>query len=86
MKVYTYSEARQRFAEILNIAREEKVIIQRRGGEVFTISCKKKPRSPFAIPGIKTRATTQDILQAVKESRERVDEPRQSPGARPSRR
>gem|GEM_PF-5082732 len=32
IKVYTYLEARQRFAEILNIAREEDVIIQRRGG------------------------------------------------------
>ena len=29
MKVYTYSETRQRFAEVLNIAREEEVIIKR---------------------------------------------------------
>jgi hypothetical protein len=72
MKVYTYSKARQRFAEILNIAREEEVVIKRRGGEVFTIACKKTPRSPFAIPGIKTKATTKDILQAVKDSRERT--------------
>jgi PHD/YefM family antitoxin component YafN of YafNO toxin-antitoxin module len=27
MKVYTYSEARQRFSEVLNIARTEEVII-----------------------------------------------------------
>jgi hypothetical protein len=70
MKVYTYSEARQRFAEILNIAREEDVIIQRRGGETFTIVFNRTSRSPFAIPGIKTKATTADILQAVKDSRE----------------
>jgi hypothetical protein len=31
-KVYTFSEARQRFAEILNTAREEEVVIKRRGG------------------------------------------------------
>lgn len=37
MKVYTYSEARQRFTEVLNIAREEEVIIKRRDGETFTI-------------------------------------------------
>jgi len=49
MKVYTYSEARQRFAEILNIARDEDVIIRRRGGEAFTITFKKTSRSPFAI-------------------------------------
>jgi hypothetical protein len=82
MKVYTYSEARQRFAEILNMAREEDVIIQRRGGEVFTITFKKISRSPFAIPGIKTKASTQDILQAIKDSRERIAEPINPPDAR----
>jgi prevent-host-death family protein len=75
MKVYTYSEARQRFAEILNIAREEDVIIQRRGGEVFTITFKKTSRSPFAIPGIITKATTTDILQTIKDSRDPIAEP-----------
>lgn len=74
MKVYTYSEARQRFAEILNIAREEDVMIQRRGGEAFTIAFKKTSRSPFAVPGIRTKATTKDILQAVRDSRESVAE------------
>ena len=71
MKVYTYSEARKRFSEVLNIAREEKVIIKRRGGETFTIVFKKTPTSPFDIPGIKTKATTKDILEAIKDSRER---------------
>ena len=78
MKVYTYSEARQRFAEVLNIAREEEVIIKRRGGETFRIVFKKTPKSPFDIPGVKTRATTNDILKAIKDSRGRIakrDEP-----------
>ncbi len=74
MKVYTYSEARQRFAEVLNIARSEEVIIKRRGGETFTIVFKKTPKSPFDIPGVKTIATTKDILEAVKDSRERIAE------------
>ena len=30
---------------------------------------KNKTKSPFDIPGIKTKATTQDILDAVRESR-----------------
>jgi hypothetical protein len=72
MKVYSYSEARQRFAEILNIARKEEVIIKRRGGETFSITFKRTPKSPFDIPGIKTKATTLDILEAVKESRDRT--------------
>jgi len=74
MKVYTYSEARQRFAEILNIARQEEVIIKRRGGETFAIIFKETPKSPFDIAGIKTKATTTDILEAIKDSRERVAE------------
>ncbi|MFO7816818.1 MAG: type II toxin-antitoxin system prevent-host-death family antitoxin [Desulfovibrionales bacterium] len=71
MKVYTYSEARQRLSEVLNIARTEEVVIKRRGGEVFSIIYKKNPKSPFDIKGIKTKATTKDILDAIKESRSR---------------
>ena len=59
MQVYTYSEARQRFNEVLNIAREEEVIIKRRDGETFTIVFKKTPKSPFDIPGLKTKATSE---------------------------
>ena len=70
MKVFTYSEARQRFTEVLNIARKEEVIIKRRGGEAFTIVLKKTQKSPFDIPGIKTKATTENILEAIKDSRE----------------
>ena len=74
MKVYTYSEARQRLAEVLNIARNEEVIIKRRGGETFSIIFRKSKESPFDVPGIQTKATTKDILEAVKESRERSSE------------
>jgi prevent-host-death family protein len=71
MKVYTYSEARQRLADVLNIARSEEVIIKRRGGETFSIVFRKSKKSPFDVPGIKTKATTQNIIAAVRESRER---------------
>ena len=74
MKVYTYSEARQRLADVLNIARNEEVIIKRRGGETFSIIFKKSKKSPFDVPGIQTKATTKDILAAVRESRERFAE------------
>jgi len=74
MKVYTYSEARQRFAEVLNIARTEEVVIKRRGGETFSIIFRKSSKSPFDVPGIDTKATTKDILEALRESRERFVE------------
>ncbi|MDA8141684.1 MAG: type II toxin-antitoxin system prevent-host-death family antitoxin [Desulfobacteraceae bacterium] len=70
MKVYTFSEARQRLADVLNIARTEEVVIKRRGGESFSIIFRKGEKSPFDVKGIKTKATTKDILNAVKKSRE----------------
>ncbi|MBC2711432.1 MAG: type II toxin-antitoxin system Phd/YefM family antitoxin [Desulfosarcina sp.] len=69
MKVYTYSEARQKFSMVLDIARSEDVIIRRRGGETFKVIFNKSPKSPFDVVGIKTKATTKDILNAVRESR-----------------
>ena len=74
MKVYTYSEARQWLADVLNIARTEEVVIKRRGGETFSIIFRKSTKSPFDIPGIKTKATTKDILEAVRKSRDRFVE------------
>ena len=69
MKVFTYSQARQRLARVLDIARKEEVLITRRGGDTFSLTYKNAPKSPFDVPGIKTRATTEDILAAVRESR-----------------
>ncbi len=74
MKVYTYSEARQKLSMVLDIARSEDVIIKRRGGETFKVVFKKSLKSPFDVPGIKTKATTKDILNAVRESRARPAE------------
>jgi len=74
MKIYTYSEARQRFSDVLNIARTDEVVIKRRGGETFSIILRKSTKSPFDVPGIKTKATTRDILDAVRSSRERFAE------------
>ena len=69
MKRYTYSQARQRLSEVLDTARKEDVIITRRGGETFRLTYRIACNSPFDVPGIKTKATTRDILDAIKESR-----------------
>jgi hypothetical protein len=74
MRVFTYSEARQKLSTVLDMARREDVVIARRGGEAFRLSFKTEPKSPFDVPGIRTKATTQDILSAIKESRERESE------------
>lgn len=70
MKVFTYSEARQNLSKLLIIAQDEEIEIRRKDGAIFSlISKKKKVKSPFDISGIQTKATTQDILKAVKDSR-----------------
>jgi len=70
MKVFTYSEARQHLAKILTLAQKEEVEIRRKDGTVFSLRSKKRnASSPFDVPGIKTEATTQDILDAIRESR-----------------
>jgi len=69
-----YSEARQRFADVFNIARTEEVAIKRGGGDTFSIIFRKSTKSPFDVPGIKTKATTKDILDAVRASRDRFTE------------
>ncbi len=66
MKVYTYSQARQRLAELLDIARREEVVIKRKGGDAFSVCYRKEKISPFDVPAIKTKATTQDIIDSVR--------------------
>lgn len=70
MKVFTYSEARQNLSKLLKIAQKEEVEIRRRDGSIFSLCSKQdKGKSPFDIKGIKTKASTKDILDAIKESR-----------------
>ena len=76
MKVYNYSEARQNFSTVLNTALKEEVIIARRDGSKFRLVSikekKKKSKSPLeGIKGIKTSLSMNDILDAIRESRER---------------
>lgn len=69
MKVYSYSQARQNFASVLDEASKEEVLVKRKGGQVFCITIKQQTSSPFEVPTVKTQATTKDILKAIKESR-----------------
>lgn len=71
MKVYTYSQARQKLSELLNEALREEVLIRRRDGTLFSVTSKRKKRSPFDIEGIDTDISTGEIVNAVRESRER---------------
>ena len=70
MKAFTYSEARQNLSQILKLAQREEVEIRRRDGAVFSLRSKKsQSQSPFDVQGVATTATSDDILDAVQESR-----------------
>jgi len=72
MHVFTYSEARQKLAMLLDLARREEVRIRRRDGSVFVLrQAPPETGSPLDVPGIRTRATTRDVLRAVRETRAR---------------
>ncbi|MCG8459367.1 MAG: type II toxin-antitoxin system Phd/YefM family antitoxin [Holophagales bacterium] len=71
MKVYSYTQARERLAAVLDEAKNEEVIIRRRNGDQFSISLRRPERSPLDVKPVRSRATTDDILEAIRESRER---------------
>ena len=71
MLVMTYSDARQNFASVLDKAQTEgAVLVKRADGSLFRISPEQKGKSLFE--GIKTLFDLQqnDIMQALRESRE----------------
>ena len=70
MKVYSYSEARQRFAEVLNQARREgQVQIRRRDGQLFVIRPGTPSGSPLDVPAVNSGLTAEQIVGLVRESR-----------------
>jgi hypothetical protein len=72
MNVYTYSEARQNLAAVLETAKKSgRVFIKRRDGSVFKLEFAPKTKTPFAaVKGIKTDITTKELLSYIRESRE----------------
>jgi|GEM_PF-1076278 len=72
MKIFTDLEVKEKLAEALNLAKTEEVLIKTHQGELFLISPKIVNKSPFDIKGIKTKATTFDILSVINESRENM--------------
>jgi hypothetical protein len=72
MKVYTYSEARQQLARLLDEARRRgEIRIKRRDGTEFAVRPVQTEGSPLDVPGADTDVTREEILAAIRESRER---------------
>jgi hypothetical protein len=69
---YTYSEARQNFAAVLDKAKKEgKVLIKKRDGSSFILSPLPLAESPLNVRGINIDLTSQEIIDVLKEVRRR---------------
>ena len=72
MTTYTFSEARQNFASILEKAKMEgRVLIKRKDGSLFAIQPVTKKESPLDVEGINLGLTSSEIVDIVREVRER---------------
>jgi len=70
MKVFTFTEARQNFASVLDFAQKEgSVRITRRDGRAFVIQPLEAPASPLAIDGVKLNISKTELIEFVHESR-----------------
>ena len=74
--MYTTSQIQKRLVELLQKAlREGQIQFKSNDGQVFVIRpllpAKPSKASPLDVKGIKLPVTTNDILQAVRESRQR---------------
>ncbi len=73
MQVYTYSEARQKLALVLEQAESTgKVLIRRKDGRTFALVPEENNMaSPLDVPSIKAKITTKEIVDIIRKGRER---------------
>ena len=70
MIVYTYSEARQKLAMLLEqAAREGEVKIKRKDGQMFVIRPETRAGSPLDLEGLDLGITAAEIVQFIHEGR-----------------
>ena len=86
MRVYSYSEARQQLAELLNRARREgEVEIRRRDGQIFVVRPTTGAGSPLNVPGVTTDLSRKEIVGLVRESRRSAERSLRSAATRSER-
>ncbi|NLX14337.1 MAG: type II toxin-antitoxin system Phd/YefM family antitoxin [Phycisphaerales bacterium] len=73
MRVYTYSEARQKLASVLDRAESTgKVLIRRKDGSTFALTPEQDGRSPLDVPSIQARVSTRELVEIVKKGRRKT--------------
>jgi hypothetical protein len=72
MNVYTFSEARQKLATVLDEAqRKGAVRIKRRDGSEFEIAPVRSQASPLDVQGVDLGLSAEEIVSAIREARAR---------------
>ena len=72
MNTYTYSEARQQLASLLDKAkREGKVLIKRRDGTIFELKALSEKKSPLDVKGVNLKINREEIIDILREVRKR---------------
>ena len=72
MRVYTYSEARQNLASVLEVAQRDGAVgIRRRDGGFFVLRPEASDSSPLDVEGVDLGVTTDEIVAMIREGRER---------------
>lgn len=70
MNVYTYTEARQKLATLLDKAlRDGEVLIKRRDGQVFVVKPQIPRESPLDVEGLDLNIQAAEIVAFVQEGR-----------------
>jgi hypothetical protein len=70
MTVYTYSQARQNFATVLNKARDEgEVLIKRKDGQFFVLKPEMVKKSPLDVKGIAPFLNTKELIDIIREQK-----------------
>lgn len=70
MTVFTFSEARQKFAAILERARRDGAVrVKRRDGQVFIIQPDRPRHSPLDVTGVDTDISAEEIVETIREMR-----------------
>ncbi len=72
MREYSFTEARQHFASLLEEAKKEGVVcIKKRDGESFYLKPVVPKKSPLDVKGVDLEISSSEIVDIIREGRER---------------
>ena len=72
MNIYTYSEARQNLASLLEKAKiEGEILIKRKDGSFFSVKPLTMKKSPLDVKVVNVSLSSKEIVEIIREGREK---------------